>query len=106
MGKLGVLKAVKDGRGRDLRWRTGGRAADAGWTLSGSILGCLFLGYLIGEYWDANPAAMVTGLFVGVVVGFYNLAKIMWATETEGRGNRERLQRENNGKTTEKDGKR
>ena len=59
------------------RFRAGGRAADAGWTLSGSVIGCLLIGYLVGEYFAWNPAATVTGLIVGVVVGFYNLAKVM-----------------------------
>ena len=57
--------------------RLGGRAADAGWTLSGAVIGCLLLGYMLGEYFDANPAATVAGLIVGLVVGFYNLAKVM-----------------------------
>jgi hypothetical protein len=57
--------------------RLGGRAADAGWTLSGAVIGCLALGYMLGEYFDANPAATVAGLIVGIVVGFYNLAKVM-----------------------------
>ncbi|MEZ5366205.1 MAG: AtpZ/AtpI family protein [Bryobacterales bacterium] len=55
----------------------GGRAADAGWTLSGAIIGCLFVGYIAGVYFDANPAATVAGLIVGLIVGFYNLAKVM-----------------------------
>lgn len=59
------------------RFRAGGRAADAGWTLSGSIIGCLLIGYLVGEYFDSNPGATITGLIVGLVVGFYNLAKVM-----------------------------
>jgi F0F1-type ATP synthase assembly protein I len=54
-----------------------GPAADAGWTLSGAVIGCLLIGYALGEYFDANPAATIAGLFVGIVVGFYNLAKIM-----------------------------
>lgn len=57
--------------------RSGGRAADAGWTMSGSVIGCLLLGYLIGEGLDANPGATVTGLFVGLGVGLYNLARVM-----------------------------
>jgi F0F1-type ATP synthase assembly protein I len=57
--------------------RLGGRAADAGYTLSGAVIGCLALGYMLGAYFDANPAATVAGLIVGIVVGFYNLAKVM-----------------------------
>lgn len=59
------------------RIRDGGRAADAGWTLSGSVIGCLLIGYLAGEYFGWNPGATVAGLIVGLVVGFYNLAKVM-----------------------------
>ncbi len=55
-----------------------GPAAAAGWSLSGSVLGCLFIGYVVGDYFDANPAAIVIGLFVGVAAGFYTLAKTMW----------------------------
>ena len=56
--------------------RFGAAAAIAG-TISGSVIGCLLLGYAAGEYFDANPGAAVIGLAVGVVVGFYNLAKVM-----------------------------
>jgi hypothetical protein len=46
-------------------------------TVSGSVIGCLFVGYIAGEYFDANPGAAVAGLGIGIVVGFYNLAKVM-----------------------------
>ncbi len=63
---------------RNSRLKRMGPAADAGWTLSGSVIGCLLIGYAIGEYCDKNPAATLIGLLVGIVVGLYNLAKIMW----------------------------
>jgi F0F1-type ATP synthase assembly protein I len=56
--------------------RVGAAAAMAG-TISGSVIGCLLAGYAAGEYFDANPGAAIVGLAVGIVVGFYNLAKIM-----------------------------
>ncbi len=58
-------------------WKGSGPAVDAGWTLSGSVIACLLIGYALGEYFDANPAATLIGLAVGIVVGLYNLAKIM-----------------------------
>jgi F0F1-type ATP synthase assembly protein I len=58
--------------------KSSGPAADAGLTLSGSVIACLLIGYMLGEYFNANPAATITGLFLGIVVGFYNLAKVMW----------------------------
>lgn len=51
-------------------------AATAG-TVSGSVIGCLLAGYAAGEYFDANPGAAMVGLGVGIMVGFYNLAKVM-----------------------------
>lgn len=67
----------RDARRPPLLSKLGGRAADAGWTMSGSVIGCLILGYLIGEGLDANPGATVAGLFVGLSVGLYNLARVM-----------------------------
>ena len=72
---------MKDPSGRDSWTKRIGPAADAGWTLSGAVIGCLLIGYLLGEYFDANPAATVIGLFVGIVVGLWNLAKIMWLSK-------------------------
>ena len=79
--RLGSPRArvrVVDLRGFGDKLKPSGPAADAGWTLSGSVIVCLLMGYALGEYFDANPAATIIGLFIGIVVGFYNLAKIMW----------------------------
>ena len=46
---------MKDPSRRDSWSRRIGPAADAGWTLSGSVIGCLLIGYALGEYFDANP---------------------------------------------------
>jgi F0F1-type ATP synthase assembly protein I len=45
--------------------------------VSGSVIGCLLAGYAIGEHFDSNPGAAIVGLILGIVVGFYNLAKVM-----------------------------
>ncbi len=45
------------------------------------VLGGLLVGAWIGQRWDCNPAAAVAGLFVGIVAGFYNLAKAMWTRQ-------------------------
>jgi F0F1-type ATP synthase assembly protein I len=58
------------------RSRLSAAVAVAG-TVSGSVIGCLLAGYAAGEYFDANPAATIAGLTVGIVVGFYNLARVM-----------------------------
>ncbi len=57
-------------------------AASAGaLSLSGTVLGGLLIGALVGQRWDWNPKAAVIGLFVGILAGFYNLAKAMWVRE-------------------------
>ena len=56
-------------------------AVTAALSLSGSVLGGLVLGALIGQRWDWNPEAAVIGLFVGILAGFYNLAAAMWKQE-------------------------
>lgn len=56
-------------------------ASAAALALSGTVLGGLLLGWLAGLRWDCNPAAAAIGLFVGILVGFYNLAKAMWTRE-------------------------
>ncbi len=56
-------------------------AAGAALSLSGMVLGGLLVGAWVGHRWDCNPAAAVIGLFVGILAGFYNLAKAMWAQQ-------------------------
>ena len=50
-------------------------------SLSGTVLGGLLVGALVGQRWDCNPGAALIGLFVGILAGFYNLAKAMWTQE-------------------------
>ena len=69
---------MKDTEERGFWIKRYGPAADAGWTLSGSVIGCLLIGYMLGVYFDANPTATLIGLFIGIVVGMYNIAKVMW----------------------------
>lgn len=56
-------------------------ALAAALSLSGTVLGGLLLGALIGAHWGLNPKAAVVGLFLGILAGFYNLAKAMWTQE-------------------------
>lgn len=56
-------------------------AVAAALSLSGAVLGGLLLGALAGERWGWNPKAAIVGLFVGILAGFFNLAKAMWRRE-------------------------
>lgn len=50
----------------------------AGYTLIGSIMFLGGLGYAL-DYWrGTSPWFLLGGLLLGIVVGFYELAKIIW----------------------------
>ena len=55
-----------------------GPAATASYTLVGGIILLGGLGYLI-DYWCGwEPWGLLTGLFLGITVGFYQLIKTVW----------------------------
>ncbi len=58
--------------------RRSGSAATAGYTLIGAILLLGGVGYLVDRWADTSPWFLLTGLLVGLVVGFYQLAKTVW----------------------------
>lgn len=58
--------------------RRAGPAAGASYTLIGAIVLLGGLGYLIDQWRGTQPWGLVTGLVLGLVVGFYELAKIVW----------------------------
>jgi len=56
----------------------GGPAAAASYALIGAILLCGGLGYAFDEWAGMSPWGLLTGLAVGLVVGFYQLALMVW----------------------------
>jgi F0F1-type ATP synthase assembly protein I len=50
-------------------------AAAASYTLIGAVLGLGAIGYGFDHWQGTYPWGMVTGLFLGMVVGFYELIK-------------------------------
>ena len=58
--------------------RRSGPAATAGYALIGAILLLGWVGYLVDRWADTSPWFLLTGLLVGLVVGFYQLAKTVW----------------------------
>ena len=52
--------------------------AGAGYTLIGAILLLGGIGYAIDEWQDTSPWCLLGGLVLGLIVGFYELAKAMW----------------------------
>ena len=55
-----------------------GPAAAVGYTMIGAIILLGGIGYAVDEWQGTSPWFLVSGLFLGIVVGFYELAKIIW----------------------------
>jgi ATP synthase protein I len=55
-----------------------GPAAAASYSLIGAILVLGGLGYACDRWFGTDPWCLVGGLLLGVVTGFYQLAKAVW----------------------------
>jgi F0F1-type ATP synthase assembly protein I len=55
-----------------------GPAAAAGYTLIAAILFLGGIGYAIDAWCGTSPWFLVSGLILGIVVGFFQLARIIW----------------------------
>ena len=55
-----------------------GPAMGASYTLIGSVLILGALGYFIDKWRDSSPLFLILGLVIGIIVGFYEIAKIIW----------------------------
>jgi len=58
--------------------RRAGPAATAGYTLLGSIIMLGGIGYAVDSWRGTSPWFLLAGLLLGVVVGFFELAKVIW----------------------------
>jgi ATP synthase protein I len=58
--------------------RRSGLAVVAGYTLMAAILVLGGIGYALDAWLGASPWFLVAGLLLGIVVGFYELARIIW----------------------------
>jgi F0F1-type ATP synthase assembly protein I len=58
--------------------RRAGPAAAAGYTLIGAIVLLGGIGYALDAWRGTSPWFLLGGLLAGIVVGFYELAKIIW----------------------------
>ncbi len=55
-----------------------GSAAGAGYSLIGALVLLGGIGYAVDSWLGTAPGFLAGGLFLGVVVGMYELAKIVW----------------------------
>ena len=58
--------------------RRSGPAVVAGYTLIGAIALLGGAGYALDAWWGTSPWFLVSGLLLGVVVGMYELAKLVF----------------------------
>jgi F0F1-type ATP synthase assembly protein I len=52
--------------------------AVASYTLIGAIIFLGFIGYVIDQWRGTSPWFLLGGLLIGIFVGFYELAKVVW----------------------------
>jgi F0F1-type ATP synthase assembly protein I len=58
--------------------RKSGPAAVAGYTLLASIMVLGGIGYALDAWRGTSPWFLLTGLLLGIIVGFVELAKVIW----------------------------
>ena len=58
--------------------RQAGPAATAGYTLLGAIIMLGGIGYAVDVRCGTSPWFLLAGLLLGVVFGFFELAKVIW----------------------------
>ncbi len=59
--------------------RRSGPATSIGYVLIGALGVCGGAGYALDRWLATSPWFLIGGLMLGLVVGFYELAKIVWA---------------------------
>ena len=63
--------------------RRSGSVAGASYTLIGSIILLGGLGYAVDRWRGTSPWFLLGGLLLGLVVGFYELAKAVWPADKQ-----------------------
>ena len=58
--------------------RKSGPAVVAGYSLIGSILLMGGIGYALDAWRGTSPWFLIAGLLLGIIIGFFELAKIIW----------------------------
>ena len=58
--------------------RKSGPAASGSYALIGAILLLGGIGYAVDSWQDTSPWFLLSGLLLGLIVGFYELSKAVW----------------------------
>lgn len=54
------------------------KASAASYTLMASLIIFIFGGNYFDVLYDSSPFGLISGMCIGLAIGFYNLAKIIW----------------------------
>ena len=54
------------------------KASAASYTLVASLIIFMFGGNYFDVLYDSSPFGLISGMCIGLAMGFYNLAKIIW----------------------------
>lgn len=73
-----VSKLVAPAQGLQRSLQNAGSFAAASYTLIGAIVLLGGLGYFADGWFDSSPWLLLIGLLLGIVVGFYELARVVW----------------------------
>ncbi len=63
--------------------RQSGPAMSASYSLIAAVILLGVLGYLIDKWQNSSPVFLLCGLLIGLVVGFYEIAKIIWGNKNK-----------------------
>lgn len=64
--------------GLQASFRRAGTVAAASYTLIGAIVLLGGAGYFADRWLDTSPWLLLIGLLLGIIVGFYELARVVW----------------------------
>jgi ATP synthase protein I len=73
-----VSKLVAPATGLQRSLQNAGSFAAASYTLIGAIVLLGGLGYFADGWFGTSPWLLIVGLLLGIVVGFYELARVVW----------------------------
>lgn len=74
----GMNAILEPARGLQESFRSAGSVAAASYSLIGAIVLLGGLGYAGDRWLGTDPWLLLAGLLLGMVVGFYELARVVW----------------------------
>jgi ATP synthase protein I len=74
----GVESLLEPAKGLQEGFRSAGSVAAASYSLIGAIVLLGGAGYFADGWLGTDPWLLLAGLLLGIVVGFYELARVVW----------------------------